>query len=96
MEASPVSDQESPEFQALHKTIRQVFPDVAVASSLVIGGTDSKHYQKIAKNSFRFIPMRLEKADLKRIHGKDERISIENYTEIIRFYVQLLKNTVAK
>jgi len=96
VEASPVSDQESPEFQALHRTIRQVFPDTVVAPSLVIGGTDSKHYEKIAENSFRFIPMRLEKEDLKRIHGKDERISIENYGEVIRFYVQLLRNTAAE
>jgi carboxypeptidase PM20D1 len=96
VEASAVSDQDSPEFRALHRTIRQVFPDTVVAPSLVIGGTDSKHYEKIAENSFRFIPMRLEKEDLKRIHGKDERISIENYGEIIRFYVQLLRNTAAE
>ncbi len=96
VEASPVSDQESPEFRVLHKTIQQVFPDALVAPSLVVGGTDSKHYVKIAENSFRFIPMRLEKEDLKRIHGKDERISIENYGEIIRFYVQLLRNTAVE
>ncbi|WP_432474140.1 M20 family peptidase [Amphritea sp. HPY] len=96
VEASSVSDHESSEFQALHKTIRQVFPDTVVAPSLVIGGTDSKHYEKIAEQSFRFIPMRLEKQDLKRIHGKDERISIVNYGEIIRFYVQLLRNTAGE
>jgi carboxypeptidase PM20D1 len=96
VEASPISDQQSPAFQTLHRTIRQVFPDTVVAPSLVIAGTDSKHYEQIAENSFRFIPMRLEKDDLKRIHGRDERISIENYGEIIRFYVQLLRNTAAE
>ena len=40
--------------------------------------------------------MRVEKKDLKRIHGKDERIGIENYVEIVRFYVQPLRNTVAQ
>jgi carboxypeptidase PM20D1 len=96
MEASPISDPESPEFQALHRTIRQVFPDMVVAPSLVITGTDSKHYERIAENSFRFIPMRLQKEDIKRIHGSDERISVENYGDIIRFYVQLLRNTAAE
>ena len=38
--------------------------------------------------------MRLTRKDLKRIHGTDERISVENYGEIVRFYVQLLRNTV--
>jgi carboxypeptidase PM20D1 len=96
VEASPVSDSDSPEFEALHRTIRQVFPDVVVAPSLVVGATDSRHYVNIAENSFRFLPMRLRKADLGRIHGKDERIGIENYGDIIRFYVQLLRNTATQ
>ncbi len=37
--------------------------------------------------------MRLTRADLTRIHGTDERIAIDNYAEIVRFYVQFLKNT---
>jgi len=36
--------------------------------------------------------MRLYPEDIKRIHGINERISIENYAEIIRFYIQLLQN----
>ncbi len=66
-----------------------------VAPGLVIGGTDSKHYAKIADNSYRFLPMRLGPDDIKRIHGADERVSIENYAEIIRFYVQLIRNTAS-
>ena len=38
--------------------------------------------------------MRLTPEDIKRIHGADERIFVENYGEIVRFYVQLLRNTV--
>ena len=95
VEASAVSNAESPAFDALHRTIRQVFPDVVVAPSLVVGATDSRHYANIAENSFRFLPMRLSKTDLKRIHGKDERISVENYADIIRFYIQLIKNTAS-
>ncbi len=95
-EASAISDPASPAFALLVKTIRQVFPDVAVAPGLVIGGTDSKHYAKIADHSFRFVPIRLTRDDLKRLHGTDERISVKNYGEIIRFYVRLLENTAAK
>ena len=73
--------------------MKQIFPDVLLAPSLVVGGTDSKHYIKIADNSYRFIPMRLYPDDIKRFHSINERISIENYAEIIRFYIQLLQNT---
>ena len=79
-------------FAAVNKTIRQVFPNVTVAPSLVVTGTDSKHYESISDDSYRFVPMRIEPEDVKRIHGIDERISIKNYSEIVRFYIQLLRN----
>ena len=91
-EPSRVSSSESTGFATLVKTIRQVSADTIVAPSLVVTGTDSPHYENIAENSFRFVPMRIKKEDLKRIHGIDERVSVKNYTEIIRFYVQLIRN----
>lgn len=91
-EPSPVSDIDSSSFSTLQLTVKQMFPDVLIAPSLVVGGTDSKHYIEIADNSYRFIPMRLYPDDIRRIHGINERISIENYAEIIRFYIQLLQN----
>ncbi len=94
-EASPVSGNDSSSFVALHETIRQVFPDVVVAPSLVMGGTDSKHYVAVADSSYRFLPIRLTSEDLKRIHGSDERIAVTDYIESIRFYVQLLRNAAA-
>ena len=92
-EPSRVSDIDSASFTALRMTALQIFPDAVVAPGLLIGRTDSRRYADFADNSYRFIPMRLARSDLVRIHGTDERIAVENYTEIIRFYVQLLRNT---
>ena len=92
-EPSFVSDTESESFIAIQKTTQQIFPDVLVAPYLVLGATDSKHYKDLTKNIFRFNPIRLEDADLKRIHGTDERVSIESYKETISFYIQLIKNS---
>ena len=80
-------------FQTIQKTILEVFPDVVVAPSLVVAGTDSRHYKNVSKNIYRFLPVRLEKSDLGRIHGINERISIENYYQAIRFYKQLMVNS---
>ncbi len=91
-EPSPVSDSGSASFAALGRTVMQVFPDVAVAPALVIAGTDSKHYVGLAENSYRFLPVRLGPKDLARFHGTDERITVESYAEVIRFYVRLLRN----
>lgn len=91
-EPSATSDPDSPSFRLLSRTIREVFPGAAVAPTLVLGGTDSKHYGAVADQSFRFVPLRLAPEDLKRVHGTDERVAIDGYLDVIRFFVQLLRN----
>ena len=84
---------EASSFQALTATIRQVFPNTAVAPLLLIGATDSRHYAKLTDNIYRFLPQRLGPADVNRIHGTHERVSVGNYAEIIQFYAQLIRNS---
>lgn len=74
---------------------RQAEHGAVVAPGLVIGRTDSRHYGPIADDSYRFLPMRLTHSDLPRIHDTDERIAIDDFVEIIRFYVQLWWNTLS-
>ncbi len=92
-EPSSVSSTRSPAYQNLEKTIRQIFPEAITTPSLVIAATDARHYHAVAEDIYRFIPLRMTHADLKRIHGIDERIAIEDYKNCIRFYYQLLKNS---
>ena len=94
-EASRLSSIDSAEFGLLHRSIKEVYPDVVVAPFVLVGGTDSYHFQDIAKNIYRFIPSRLNAADLKRIHGVDERIAKDDYIDLIRFYVQFIKNSAS-
>jgi carboxypeptidase PM20D1 len=91
-EASPESDVRAPEFGVLQRTLAQTFPGAVVAPNLLAGATDSRHYRDLTPNVYRFVPMRLKPADLARLHGRDERIGIRNYGEIVRFYAQLLRN----
>jgi carboxypeptidase PM20D1 len=95
-EASRQSSSESLAFQHLHRAIRQVFPDVVVAPSLVIPTTDSRYFASLAQDVYRFLPIRVARADLNRIHGSNERISTENYTECIRFYLQYMRNAATE
>jgi len=89
-EASPVSSTESVAFREIQSTIRKVFPDAIVAPALVVGATDARHFSAVSRDVYRFLPIRLGPADVARIHGVDERISISNFTEAIRFYRELL------
>jgi carboxypeptidase PM20D1 len=50
----------------------------------------------IVDDQYRIQPTRLNDADLSRIHGISERLSVENYHEVINFYIRLLEQTGAK
>jgi carboxypeptidase PM20D1 len=95
-EASPVSRTDSAAFATIRRTIREVFPDAVVAPGLMVGFTDSHHFLEIADDVYRFTPVRARQGDLPRFHGTDERISLANYAEMIRFYHRLLTATSAR
>lgn len=92
-EPSPVSTVGSPAWTMLRRTILEVAGDVSVAPFLVVGATDSRYYAPLSDNVFRFLFNRLGPDDLKRIHGTDERIGVDNYAEAVAFYHRLLVNT---
>ena len=90
----PVTSPDSDAYRTLHRTIREIFPDVVVAPGLMVATTDSRHYAGLTDNIFRFSPVRATQDDLARFHGTNERISIANYADMIRFYRRLIENPV--
>lgn len=88
---SPVSKIDSDAYRALEKTIRSVFPESVVVPGLVGGGTDARYFYEVSDDVYRFYPIRLAPDSMTRFHGIDEKISKENYQEIIEFTYQLIK-----
>jgi carboxypeptidase PM20D1 len=52
----------------------------------------ARHCADLSEHIFRFLPLRLDSDDLKRMHGIDERVGIRDYETAIRMYRQLLVN----
>ncbi|MBI5722022.1 MAG: M20 family peptidase [Burkholderiales bacterium] len=90
-EASPVSSSSGPGYQHIERAIREVFAGALVAPGLMLAGTDAKHFVGLADQIYRFTPVRAGPADLSRPHGTDERLSVDNLAEMIRFYHRLLQ-----
>ncbi len=90
-ELAPIDDER---FQLVRHSIVQVYPDAVVAPYLVIGGTDARWYQPIAKDAaaYRFLPLRMRPADRSRMHGTDERIAVDDLVDAVRFYATFMKN----
>ena len=89
---SRVSNINSPSFNIIHKTIKEIHNDILVAPGLVVATTDSRYFQGISKDIYRFMPISLTLEDISMIHGFNEKISISGYLNMIQFYVQLIKN----
>lgn len=88
---SAVSATDSEAYRTIERTLRETFPDAIVAPGLMVGGTDARHFDGYADQVFRFSPVRAKPADLARFHGTDERLSIDNLVEMIRFYYRLVQ-----
>ena len=94
-EPSRVAATDAVGYRLIARTVRQLQPDVIVAPGLMVGATDSRHFDGVADNVYKFSPVRARPDDLKRFHGTNERISMANYVEMIQFYHQLIGNASA-
>jgi carboxypeptidase PM20D1 len=89
---TPVSSTDANSYRAMERTLRSVFPGTVVAPALSVAGSDSQHFVPIADSIYRFSPVRVKPEDVSRLHGTNERISVANLGELVRFYHQLLRN----
>ena len=92
-EPSPQSSVDSAGYRAIEDSVRSIFGPVAVAPSLTLQGTDTRNYvaEDVAANYYRFTPFIYRTDDLKRIHGTDERILIDDLVRAAAFYEDLIQ-----
>jgi carboxypeptidase PM20D1 len=87
---APVDDAS---FERLAQTVGEIFPGVPAVPFLVLGGTDARHYAELTPRIYRLSPFRFELGDLKRVHGTDERLSLESLADGVRFYRRLIERS---
>lgn len=73
-------------WKIIEESIREISPLAIVAPFLVVVYTDSRKFVDLTACIVRLLPMVLGSAELAGIHAFDERISLENYGRMIRFY----------
>ena len=89
---SSVSDSESLNFELIKNSIYRVTQDtrLIVTPYLVVGATDAQHYTKLSNNIYRFAFNRLNPEALDRMHGINERITVKDYIDVIRFFREVI------
>lgn len=87
LEASKVSPINNEVFKSFKTNIESHFDNAVVAPFLMIGGTDSRHFNIVTKNIYKFSPM----IDPIGFHGVNEQLNLKDYNKTIGFYVDFLK-----
>lgn len=75
-EDSPSSDFESPMFQAIADTTRDLDPDLATVPYLGTGATESADLRRLGIQTYGVLPFPMNREDEERMHGHDERIPL--------------------
>ncbi|KAL1775065.1 putative carboxypeptidase PM20D1 [Sigmodon hispidus] len=87
------SDAQAMGYQLLQQTIQSVFPEInIVVPGICIGNTDSRHYANLTHGMYLFNPVFLQPQDFSSIHGINEKISVQNYENQIKFIFELIQN----
>lgn len=75
-------------FEKISDAIHKNFDDTVVAPFLMVATTDSRHYQTLTTDIYKFSPM----IDPTGFHDVDEKLEISVYKQAIGFYVDLIKS----
>ena len=89
---SKVSSTESKGYAIVNQSIKEIYPEVITVPNLVIGATDGRYYGEICDHIYRFIPIRMNPDNIKAMHGINENIPIDEFEDVVRFYVRLIEN----
>jgi carboxypeptidase PM20D1 len=87
---SPISSLDDEGYHVVGRAIAHVFPEAVTVPYLVVGATDARHYAGVARQAYRFLPIRMRTADRTRVHGTDERTTVEGFAEAVRFYMTVM------
>ena len=89
---SQSSDYNNLYFNTIGSVVKTVYPKSNISPFLMLGATDSRHFDGLCDKIYKFAPFVYESEDLKLLHGINEKISIENFNKGIQIYYMSIKN----
>jgi carboxypeptidase PM20D1 len=87
---SEVSSVDGEGYGVVRRAIAHVYPQAVAVPFLVVGATDARHYAGVARDAYRFLPIRMRASDRTRMHGTDEQTTVEGFADAVRFYMTVM------
>ncbi len=95
-EASSFSPTDSRAFGIINDVCKALVPGSIVAPYLVMGGTDSYHYEPICKNIYRYAPFTVDVPLLRCTHGTNERLPVSCMETALSFFKNYIRRASAE
>ena len=89
-EASGISEWKSPGYEIIASSLNKVYGEVVSVPGIMIAASDTRHYSKVADNSFRFNPFTIVPKDMTGFHGTNESIDADHLVDGIKTYVEII------
>lgn len=89
---SRVSSTTSAAYNNVERSIINVYPTATIIPYITLGGTDSRNYEPIAENVYRFLPAAVTSTERGLMHNYDESISLDNYNRMILYFQDLIQS----
>jgi acetylornithine deacetylase/succinyl-diaminopimelate desuccinylase-like protein len=82
----------TPYFRAIAARVRKMKPHVSALPFLTTGATDLRYFRNMGIIAYGFFPMILTRDELFRMHGINERISVENLEVALAGTIEIVKS----
>lgn len=91
-EPQGIKDYRSRMFLYIEESIKNRFGEsVVITPGLMLGATDSKYYENITENIFRFMPFVIKPSDSAKMHTINESIPIYAFAAGVEFYIEFIE-----
>jgi len=87
---SPVSPETGPFFGASRQAVGSVWPGAVVVPFMSTGGTDCRRFRNAGTPCYGLLPFPLTAEDERRMHGTDERLTVDALGQGVRFLWELV------
>lgn len=89
---SGLSDFKARGFRLMEEAVSRVFPQVkCVVPYIMTGGSDSRYFDKLSDNCYRFVPFVIDQEQMNSIHGLNECVDIATLAPSVAYNKFLMK-----
>lgn len=88
-EPSAVSPADSEGYRVVSDSARAVC-GIPALPGMFVAATDSRHYTRIARSVYRFLPVNLDHRGVGMLHSRNEAVSVADYHACVGFYREVI------